>query len=178
MAKKLFKRLMPDPYKIRNHKSLQFLGTLLHDPNLFHLNRSSVSRAFFVGIFVCFLPLPGQMAIAAFGALWLRANLPISAALVWVSNPVTMPPMFYACYQLGLWVLGAPSRPFEFELSLDWIIAELGALVPPLLVGSLMSAAFFGCLSFLVVNQLWRWHVARSWQRRIALRLEKLKQIK
>ncbi|MFC6755273.1 DUF2062 domain-containing protein, partial [Halorubrum tibetense] len=89
MAKKLLKRWMPDPAKIRNHASLQFLGNVLHDPNLFHLNRTSVSRAFFVGIFICFLPIPGQMGLAALCALWFRANLPISAALVWISNPIT-----------------------------------------------------------------------------------------
>lgn len=171
MAKKLLKRWMPDPAKIRSHASLQFLGNLLHDPNLFHLNRMSVSRAFFVGIFVCFLPLPGQMAVAALGALWFRANLPISVALVWISNPVTMPAMFYACYRLGLWVLAAPHRPFHFELSIDWITSELSFLLPPLLVGTLICAVFFSCLSFLVINQLWRRNVSKTWAKRVADRL-------
>lgn len=171
MAKKFLKRWMPDPAKIRDHASLQFLGSLLHDPNLFHLNRLSVSRAFLVGIFVCFLPIPGQMVVAALGALWLRANLPISVALVWISNPVTMPAMFYACYQLGLTLLNAPSRPFHFELSMDWILAEIGYLLPPLLAGTLVCALFFSCLSFLLINQLWRWNVSRNWQRRISERL-------
>ncbi len=171
MAKKFLKRWMPDPAKIRGHASLQFLGTLLHDPNLFHLNRHSVSRAFLVGIFVCFLPMPGQMAVAALGALWLRGNLPISVALVWISNPVTMPAMFYACYQLGLWLLNAPQRPFHYELSIEWIMAELGFLLPPLLTGTLVCALFFSCVAFLTINQLWRWNVSRVWHKRIAERL-------
>lgn len=173
MARKLLKRWMPDPAKIRNHASLQFLGNVLHDPNLFHLNRISVSRAFFVGVFICFLPIPGQMGLAALCALWFRANLPISAMLVWISNPITMPPMFYACYKLGLWVLNAPHRPFHFELSIDWITSELSFLLPPLLLGSIIAALFFSCLSFLVVNQLWRWNVNKAWQKRIADRLNR-----
>lgn len=170
MAKKLLKRWMPDPAKIRSHASLQFMGTLLHDPNLFHLNRWSVSSAFLVGIFVCFLPVPGQMVLAAFGALWFRSNLPISVALVWISNPITMPPLFYACYRLGMWILGTTPRHFHFELSIEWITSELGYLLPPLLLGSLICAGIFSGLSYLLINQLWRWHVNHAWQKRIALR--------
>ena len=99
MARKFLKRFFPTPAAIKSNPALHFLGDLLHDPNLFHLNRHSVSVAFFVGIFVAFaLPIPGQMAIAAVAALYFRCNLPISVALVWITNPLTIPFFFYfAC---------------------------------------------------------------------------------
>ena len=69
MPKKLFKRLAPDAAIIQNHPSLAFLGKLLQDPYLFHLNRRSVPLACLVGVFCAFLPLPAQMAIAAVTSL-------------------------------------------------------------------------------------------------------------
>ena len=68
MARKLFRRYLPSAAKVKDNPSLHFLVDLLHDPNLFHLNRHSVSVAFFVGIFIAFIPIPGQMPVAALPA--------------------------------------------------------------------------------------------------------------
>ena len=62
MPRRLFKRYMPDPEQIRNHRSLRFLGKLLHEPNLWHLNRRSVSRAMAMGLFAAFVPLLSRPA--------------------------------------------------------------------------------------------------------------------
>ena len=78
MAKKLIRRYLPDAHKIRDHKHLRLFGTLLHDPNLWHLNRRSVAGAFAVGLFMAFVPMPFQMIPAAALAILLRVNLPIS----------------------------------------------------------------------------------------------------
>ncbi|WP_132491974.1 DUF2062 domain-containing protein [Pseudomonas aeruginosa] len=75
MPRRLFKRYMPDPESIRSQKSLRFLGKLTHDPNLWHLNRHSVSRAMAAGLFAAFIPMPMQMLLAAGLAVWIRSNL-------------------------------------------------------------------------------------------------------
>ena len=41
------------------------------------------------------LPIPGQMFIAVALAIIFTANLPISFALIFVTNPLTMPAVFY-----------------------------------------------------------------------------------
>ena len=110
MPRRLFKRYMPDPESIRSQKSLRFLGKLTHDPNLWHLNRHSVSRAMAAGLFAAFIPMPMQMLLAAGLAVWIRSNLPISVGLVWLTNPITMPPVFYCTYKLGAWLMQVPPR--------------------------------------------------------------------
>ncbi|NIQ12825.1 MAG: DUF2062 domain-containing protein, partial [Gammaproteobacteria bacterium] len=74
-----------------------------------------------IGLFVAFLPIPFQMLVAAVLAILFRVNLPISVALVWISNPLTMAPMFYFCYWLGSKLLSLPPQDITFELSIEWM---------------------------------------------------------
>ncbi|MGB1541119.1 MAG: DUF2062 domain-containing protein, partial [Cycloclasticus sp.] len=79
-------------------KCLKVFGPLIHNQNVWHLNRRSFAGAISVGLFIAFIPLPAQMLIAAAAAIALHVNLPVAVATVWVSNPITMPPLFYAAY--------------------------------------------------------------------------------
>ncbi|MDX1655561.1 MAG: DUF2062 domain-containing protein [Candidatus Competibacteraceae bacterium] len=144
---------------VREHRQLQFLGERLHDPNLWHLNRRSVAGALGMGIFVALFPLPLQMVIAALAAMWLRVNLPLVVATVWITNPLTFPPIFYFNYRVGAWLLDHPPRPFHFEFSLGWLLEEAGALWQPLVVGSLAVGLVLGSLTYTGVRLAWRLHV-------------------
>lgn len=166
MPKRIIKRYMPNPQTIRNHKHLQFLGTLLHDPNIFHLNRRSVSGAFSVGLFMAFVPVPFQMVLAAIGAIVMRANLPISVALVWITNPLTMPPIFYGAYKLGAWILQTPVQDVEFVLSMEWMMHKLGEIWQPFLLGCFVSGLFFAVLGNVSIRLFWRLMVNRNWRKR------------
>jgi uncharacterized protein (DUF2062 family) len=86
---------------------ITFLGTLLHDPNLWHLNRHSVARAMAVGLFAAFIPIPLQMLVAAILAITVRGNMPIAISLVWLTNPITMP-VFICTYMTGAWLMNVP----------------------------------------------------------------------
>ncbi len=154
-------------------ESLRFLGDILHEPNLWHINRHSVSRAFLVGIFLCFIPMPFQMLAAAFFAIWFNANLPLSVVLVWISNPLTMPPMFYFSYKIGAWILDRPVLNFEFQASWSWISERILDIGIPLYLGSLIVATLSACLAYLSIQFLWRRKVRSDWQERRFLRRRK-----
>ncbi|MBC9251356.1 ATP-binding protein [Pseudomonas alcaligenes] len=166
MPRHLFKRYMPDPESIRSNKSLRFLGTLLHDPNLWHLNRHSVARAMAMGLFAAFVPLPMQMLIAASLAVVVRGNLPIAVGLVWLTNPITMPPVFYCTYKLGSWVLGTAPMALPEHLTWEWISGELASVWQPFLLGSLIAGVLCGALAYALTMLYWRWWVAHNWRKR------------
>lgn len=166
MPRKLLKRWSPDPHKIRSAPGMRFFGRLLEDPNLFHLNRHSVSVACSVGFFICFLPIPGQFIIGTLAALVFRCNLPIVIALVWVSNPLTFPIIFYGAFELGSWMLDRPPARFTFELSWEWFTTGFPDIWQPLVTGCLTASIVSALLSYGLVQVFWRWHVLDRWRSR------------
>lgn len=166
MPRKLIKKYMPNEDKLKQHKHLSWLGSHIHEPNLWHLNRKSVSRAFLVGLFCAFLPIPMQMIVAAILAIMIRSNLPISVGLVWITNPLTMPPIFYFTYLVGDFLIGDPNQQIDFEMSMDFIQNSLSLVWWPLLFGSVICGVVFGILGYLTVQGFWAWHVGKSWKDR------------
>ncbi len=164
--KKFFKRSLPQQSQIKSHPKLQFFGKLLHEPNLWHLNRRSLSGGMAVGLFIAFIPLPMQMLLAVAAAIWLRVNLPLSISLVWITNPVTMPPLLYFAYKLGAFLLGVPIIETEFSFSPEWILYTLENLLHPLLLGCLVMGTISAAIGYLTVNFLWRLQVIRLWKDR------------
>ncbi|RRJ85458.1 DUF2062 domain-containing protein [Aestuariirhabdus litorea] len=166
MPRKLIKRYLPHPHSIKGNRYLSFLGHRIHDPNLWHLNRRSAAAAFFVGIFCAFLPIPFQMVAAATLAVIVRCNLPLSVALVWITNPLTMPAIFYFTYKVGCYLLDTPIREVPFEMTPQWVEGELSAIWEPLLAGSMLTGLLLGAFCYFVIRFYWRWSVGRSWRAR------------
>lgn len=175
MPKKFFQKLLPDPDTFRQHPHLQkIFGTLLHDQNLLHLNRRSVSGAFFIGLFVAFMPIPLQMVFAAALAIYFRTNLPLSVGLVWISNPVTIPPLSWFCYKVGAMILGSRIHKVQFEFTFDWVTNELLMIWQPFLLGCILVGAISSLLGGFGVNLIWRINVGRQWHLRKMLRDKKI----
>ena len=160
------RRYLPDPHYFRAHKRLRFLGAWLHDPQLWHFGRRATVLGLAVGVFFAFVPFPWQMALAAAAAVWLRFNLPVAVAMVWISNPLTMPAIFYFTYRIGARVLGRPPQEWAFEPSLHWVLQKAGEIGLPLLVGSLIAAVVAGGLTFCIAHLGWRWYIINKFRRR------------
>ncbi len=168
MPRKFLRRYLPSAASLREHWLFRRLGHRLHHPRLWYLNRRSVSGAAGLGLFIAFLPLPFQMLLAALGALWLRVNLPLAVGLIFITNPFTMGPVFYFCYKVGTWLLGAPTlTPTAAKVpGADWLFGQIAVIWQPLMIGSLLVGSISGLLGYWLVQLLWYRHVR---QRRAAL---------
>lgn len=155
---------------MREVKSLRILGEWVYAGNLWHVNRYSASMAFFVGLFVAFMPIPGQMIAAALLAVLVRCNLPLSVGLVWITNPFTLPAIFFLAYKVGAMIINVPLENIEFELSFYWLSNSLGAIWKPFLIGCLICGLFFGSLGYFTISMLWRWRVVYHWRERKRIR--------
>lgn len=133
---------------------------------LWALSRRSVANAVSVGLFCALLPIPLQMALAALGAYWWRANLPLAVSLVWITNPLTMPLIFYGNYRVGAWLLGDAPRTAPASLSTQWIAERLMDILPALMLGSAVVALSAALTGNVAVRLVWRWQVSNSWRKR------------
>ncbi|MEE3268096.1 MAG: DUF2062 domain-containing protein [Pseudomonadota bacterium] len=166
MPRRFLQRYMPKPDTLRRQRSLRFMAPLIADPGLWLLTRRSVANAFSVGLFCAMLPIPFQMVVAALGARLSRCNLALSVGLVWVTNPLTMPLIFYVNYRIGTFLLGAPAREAPSRISTRWIAEQMHDILPPLLLGSLMTAIVLAVVANIGIRLIWRWHVSHNWKRR------------
>ena len=119
-----------------------------------------------MGLFMAFVPIPFQMVLAAAAAIPCRVNLPISVGLVWITNPLTIPPMFYGAYKLGALILRRPADAFHFELSFEWLMQELTNVWEPFLLGCFILGLASAVLGYGLIRAFWRWHVVRNWEQR------------
>lgn len=166
MPHKFLKKYSPSPKAIKENKALSCLGDSIHQPNLWHMNRRSVAKAFAIGLFCAWIPTPFQTLMAAALAIYYRAHLPLSVVLVFVTNPITIPPMFYFAYKLGSFLLGMDTEAVSMDLSWEWFTTVLGEIWQPLLFGSLILGVLSSILGYFSINLLWRKSIKSRWKDR------------
>ena len=165
--RRLLRKLIPQKREMRRHTFLRrVFGQPLLAPDLWYLGRNSIAWAVSIGLFMAWVPVPFQMILAAGAAILLRCNLPVSVAMVWISNPVTVAPMFFAAHKLGEWMLDRPPDDFRIELSLWWLLHELGNVWQPLLLGCFVTGLGSAILGQIAIRLAWRAHVMVSWRDR------------
>lgn len=154
MLKALKKRL-PNIEQIRGNRYLRFLNARLHDRRLWSFNRRSVSHAAAIGGFVAFIPIPLQMIPSAFLAIQSRSNVPIAVGMIWITNPLTIPPFSVISYKIGAWILGRPPLDLEFSWSFSLMAQELANSWQPFFLGLLILATISACFFYTLTHILW-----------------------
>lgn len=163
MPKKLVSWIMPHPDKVAHMRQWGWLGRQLFATDLWHLNRRTVALAFMNGLFWACMPMPLQMGASALCALLIRCNVPISVGLVWLTNPITMPPYYLAAYNLGAWILGSEPISMPDAVTFEWIQDQLNLIWLPLLTGALVFGILAASLGYVVIRFWWSMQIRRNY---------------
>lgn len=170
MPRRFFKRFSLKHRELREQRALRPFKHLLSDHRLWSIRRQTVVPAFALGAFFAWMPFPGHPLWATLAALWRRVNIPVAAITTLVSNPVTMPFMYFAAYRVGAYLLDTPPAPFEFEMTFGWLMDGFLQIWKPLLLGCVTLGATSAVVAYAVLDLFWRRSVVTYKLKKRALR--------
>lgn len=164
---------MPSRESLAESRLLRPVAHRVLAPELWRFTRRSVPRGVALGLLVgIFLMVPGlQIAGAALLALPFRANVPVAAAMTFLSNPATTPFILAASYFVGSTMLGRSGDTSQLVAMIDhgasmsqwasWVFSETA---PIMLFGLLVVAVVAAAIGYVVSAWLWRGRMARKWR--------------
>jgi uncharacterized protein (DUF2062 family) len=104
---KRFLRPLPRRANIHRYPILKvFTRHVRKRPYLWSFRQEKVSVACYAGSILAMLPLYGfQIPLALLAAVAFRANLPVIVAIQFITNPVTMAPLYLTTHKIGNWLI-------------------------------------------------------------------------
>lgn len=118
------------------------------------VNKKMISRGVFIGLFIAMIPMPAQM-LAVFAFTFIaKFNFPVAIAMCWVTNPLTMPFIYYLEYMTGQFLLGLD--PIAVEITLEWFNTNFKNIMLPLYFGSLIYSILLSTIAYYGINLYWR----------------------
>lgn len=166
----------PSRDEVQNSRWLRPFGKRIRQSDLWRFTRRSVPRGVAIGLFVgIFLMVPGlQIVGAALVCMPLRGNVPIAAAMTFLSNPATTPFFLVAALNMGnrlgfhadlttLKVLATTHASIG-----RWFAWLLSDAAPAMVIGLAAIAGIFAFAGYWVSLVGWRWWVGHKWNQRRA----------
>ena len=154
MVRKILKKIS------KNKKIKQFIKKYRISPEYLSTSRRMVSKAVLLGLFIAFIPMPMQMAAVIALMPFFKFNVPIALAMCWMSNPFTMPAMYYMEYLTGSFFLGTKIE--DVELTLEWFSSNIDNIFIPLYAGTLFYSIFGSLFAYFIVNYFWHSSVKKD----------------
>ncbi len=124
------------------------------------VNRKMVSKAALIALFIAFIPMPMQMLAVVLMIPFVKFNVPIALLICWISNPLTMPFIYYIEYQTGSFILNTQILPVE--MTLEWFSANINNIFIPLYAGALIYSVFISILFYYLINHFWKTSVYKN----------------
>jgi uncharacterized protein (DUF2062 family) len=154
MIRKIFKKMGA------SQKVKPILEKYKIPPEYLSVNRKMTSKAVLIGLFIAFIPMPMQMVAVILMMPFVRFNVPIGLLMCWITNPITMPFIYYIEYQMGSFLLSTQMMPVQ--MTIEWFSANIDNIFIPLYVGALFFSTTLSSLSYYLINHFWRSSVDKN----------------
>ncbi|MBB3763629.1 DUF2062 domain-containing protein [Sphingomicrobium lutaoense] len=169
-------RHAPSREEMLASRFLKPFGPRIRNSEYWRFTRRSVPRGVLAGMFIgVFLMIPGLQIIGAtLLSLPMRANIPVAAAMTFLSNPFTTPFFLAAGLQVGsLFGFRADLAAFtelteanaSYREWASWAFSDAG---PALIVGLFVIAVVLALVAYAVSLVGWRLWIGRKWNQRVA----------
>jgi len=169
-------RHAPSKDEVLESRWLRPFGARIRHSELWRFTRRSVPRGVFAGLFIgIFLMIPGlQIVGAALLAIPMRANVPVAAAMTFLSNPATTPFFLLLSLDVGTRIgFHADFAAFQAlrarHAGLNEWLSWLWSDAAPAMVSGLFLIGLGVALAGYIVSLVgWRWWIGRKWRQRPA----------
>lgn len=136
----------------------------------------SIALGVFIGTLVAYQPIVGfQMIVGAIVCKLIGANVIASLPLAWITNPITIVPIYFITYRLGVVFTGDAPITYDDIAALWTAIGQLGfvdgivegtrmllGIFWPMVLGGLLIGVVNGALFYVLVRRLVTAYQARS----------------
>jgi uncharacterized protein len=166
MPRRLFKPLSRQRHRWKERWFMRPFRLVLEHPAYWTLNRRNVTRAFALGLFISFIPLPIHIFVSTALALLFRLNVPAALAGTFLANPLTIVPMYISAYWLGCHLLGIGFHTIAFELTWQWLSTALIPIWKPFLLGCLILGTAAAIAGYIALAAVWHLSLVLKYHKR------------
>jgi len=141
---------MKKKFKFLNKVTIQkqlykYFGNKLELDYLYNTDEKNISKTFLFSVFIAFIPIPMQMLLIAFLSIKFRFNIILGVSLAWITNPISMPFIYYLEYKVGNLFFHSD---IDFKFDTTWILNNIDNIFVQLYTGAFIFAFSFSILSF------------------------------
>jgi uncharacterized protein (DUF2062 family) len=170
-------RAIPTRESLEGNRVLKPFAHRLLRSDLWRFTRRSVPRGVALGLFVGVMIPLAHFVVAAFLAVFIRANIPSALAATFIGFPVIYVVLVALAYRIGEFLLHIDAMTGIQPLGETMQSTQTGHLLQQLTgagldtaLGLLVIASLLASTGFLLSGIFWRWWVARRRRQRLAAR--------
>ena len=180
-AMDMLRKHMPSREEMAKNKYLAPIAHRFLSPELWRFTRRSVPRGVALGLFAAFIIPIGQIFLAAFLALPVRANVPLAALVTFVTNPFTLPFWLVVANKVGNFMLqidadGPALATSAMETGAWAAVTDFFQMAGTTAFGFAIMAVVAPAVGYFCAGWIWRTVVARKRAKRLKVMEARLDQ--